>query len=318
MNLIHNSLFIIHNSFMFILSFIRIIKFSLQNIFRNIWLSVVIIVILTLALFSINILLLIKVISNITVDVIKEKIDINLYIKADTNENEILSLKAEINNLNQVRTTQYISKANALEIFKKTNQNNPEILQALRELGKNPLMPSIIIKPKNTTSPDDLINELNKINSDIIESRRFTNYELVLDKINNITDKANKIGLFISLIFASIMLLVVYNTMRIAIHSYRKEIGVMKLVGASNLFIHLPFLFTSIIYTLFGVIIAGIIFYLFLILIQPYLNLFLGYNTDLVYYFKVNFVKIFGVQFIGIGMVNILATWIAIRKYARV
>lgn len=296
----------------------RIIKFSLQNIFRNIWLSIIIVVILTLALFSINMLLLVKAISNITVDAIKEKIDINLYIKPDVSEDEILSLKTKIININQVKTARYISKADALEIFKKTNQNNPEILQALRELGKNPLMPSIVIKPKNTTFPDELINELNKINSDIIESRRFTNYESILNKINDIANKANKIGLFISLIFTAIMLLVVYNAMRITIHTYRKEIGIMKLVGASNLFIHLPFLLASIIYTLFGVIITGIIFYLFLILIQPYLNLFLGYNADLIYYFKINFIKIFSFQFIGIGMVNILATWIAIRKYARV
>jgi len=299
-------------------SIIRVIKFSLQDIFRNIWLSIVIVIILTLTLFSINMLLFIKVISATTVDAIKEKIDINLYIKADTQENEILDLKTKINNLKQVKTAHYVSKADALEIFKKTNQNNPEILQALRELGKNPLMPSIIIKPDNTTSADELINELNKINSDIIESRRFTNYKAALTKINNITDKANKILLFISLIFISIMLLVIYNAVRIAIYSHRKEIGIMKLVGASNSFVHMPFLFSSIVYTLFGIIIASIIFYSFLVFAQPYLNSFLDYNTNLINYYRINFIKIFALQFVSAGVVNILASWVAVRKYARV
>ena len=62
------------------LSFIRIIKFSFQDIFRNIWLSIVTVIILILALFSINMLLVVKVVGQTAVDVIKEKIDINLFL----------------------------------------------------------------------------------------------------------------------------------------------------------------------------------------------------------------------------------------------
>ena len=60
------------------LSLIRIVKFSFQDIFRNIWLSLVTVIILILALFTVNILLVVKVVGNTAVDAIKQKIDVNL------------------------------------------------------------------------------------------------------------------------------------------------------------------------------------------------------------------------------------------------
>jgi cell division protein FtsX len=63
------------------ISFARIIKFSLQDIGRNIWLSLVTIVILVLTLFSVNLLLAVRAISSTAVSTIKEKIDMSIYLK---------------------------------------------------------------------------------------------------------------------------------------------------------------------------------------------------------------------------------------------
>ncbi|MFH1822879.1 MAG: permease-like cell division protein FtsX [Patescibacteria group bacterium] len=304
---------------MLFLSFLRIIKFSLQDVGRNIWLSIVTITILILALFSINMLLVVKVISQTAIDAIKDKVDVSLYLVPEAEENEILALKAEISNLNQVKEVTFISKAEALEFFRKKNEDNPEILQALRELGKNPLTPSLVIKPKNTESVDQFITELNKIESGIIESRNFTDHKLLLGKINNITDKVNRVGFAVSLIFILTTLLVVYNAIRVAIYTHRREINIMKLVGASNPFVYMPFLFSSIIYTFIGVAVATVIFYPFLGLLQPYLEaFFIDYNINLVSYFNENFINIFGLQFAGIALINIFASFIAVRKYAKV
>ena len=75
------------------LSLYRIIKFSFQDIVRNIWLTIVTVTILLLALFSINTLITVRLISDNAVAAIKEKIDISLFLKADTAETEILVLK---------------------------------------------------------------------------------------------------------------------------------------------------------------------------------------------------------------------------------
>jgi len=304
---------------MFLFSFARVIKFSLQDIGRNIWLSLVTIIILVLALFSINLLLVVKVISATAISAVKEKIDISLYLRTNTEENRILALKAKISKLEQVKDIEYISQQAALESFKVKHKNNPEILQALVELGKNPLSPSLIIKPKNIDQYDELIASLNKIEDDIIESRNFADRKTMLEKINSITDKVSEAGLLMSLVFVFITLLVVYNAIRVAIYTHRMEIGIMKLVGASNWFIRAPYLLSSIIYTLIGLIATIIIFYPFLGLLQPYLEaFFIGYNFNVISYFNSHFIAIFGIEFLAAALINALASLVAVSKYSKV
>lgn len=304
---------------MFFLSLLRIIKFSFQDISRNIWLSLVTIIILVLALFSINMLLVVKVIGDSAVDAVKDKVDVSLYLEPSANEKEIESLETKINNLSEVKSVNYISKNEALEFFRQKNRENPEVMQALRELGTNPLTPTLIIKPENTESLDGLTHELNKINSDIIQSRNFTDHEAILGKINDVTDKVSNAGIAVSAIFILITLMVVYNSIRVAIYTHEREISIMRLVGASNSFIYMPFLFSSLFYTLIGLAVTIGIFYPFLTLLQPYLDTFFtNYNINIVHYFNSHFFVIFGLQFVCIALINIIASFIAVKKYSNV
>ena len=301
------------------LSFVRIIKFSLQDIFRNIWLSLVTVIILILALFTVNMLLVVKVIGDMAVEAVEEKIDVNLYLKPNAKEDEILTLKAKINNLSEVKNVEYISNAQALKNFKEKHQDNPEILEALRELNINPLTPTLVIKPENLDVFDNLINRLNALDESIIESRNFTNYKALLEKINSITDKVTEAGMFLSAIFIIITILVIYNSVRVAIYTHRRQITIMKLVGASSWFIQMPYLISGLIYTFFGVSAIMLIFYPFLSLLQPYLEaFFVGYNVNLLDFFYGNIFTVFGIQFLATAFVNIFASLIAVRKYSRV
>lgn len=264
-------------------------------------------------------LLVVKEIGNTAINAIKEKVDVSLYLKAEAEEDEIMSLKAEVGNLSQVSAVDYISKSEALEFFREKNSDNPEILQALRELGRNPLSPSLVIKPKDTESINELTKELNKIESGIIESRNFSDHKLMLNKINNITKKVSEVGLFVSLIFTSIALTIVFYSIRLSIYTHRREIAIKRLVGASNSFIYMPFLFSSLFYTLVGLVVIVVIFYPFLGLLQPYLEaFFIGFDVNVASYFNDNFIKIFGIQFAGIAIINILASLVAVKKYAKV
>lgn len=301
------------------LSLARILKFSFQDMTRNIWLTIVTITVLILSLILINTLLVVKVISNSTVKAIKEKVDITLYIKASTHEDQILALKAELSSMEGVRDVVYNSKEEALEFFRTKNQSNPEVLQALRELGRNPLSPSLIVYPTDVNKSADLINKLQQIDSEIIESRDFSDNSLMLEKIDNITKKVSQVGLLIVSIFVLISLSVVYNSIRVAIYTHRREIAIMRLVGASNIFIYLPFLFSAIFYTLVGILFVIALFYPFLSLLQPYLEVFFtGYSVNIVQYFSSNFWNVFGLQFLVITVINILASLVAVRKYAKV
>jgi len=302
-----------------ILSFARVIKFSFQDIFRNIWLSLVTIIILILALFTVNMLLVVKVVGDAAVGAIKEKIDINLFLKNSASEDEIDALRVKVSNLAEVKEVTYISKSEALENFKEKHRDNAEILEALRELGKNPLTPSLVIKPKDLNVFDDLINHLNTFDDEIIESRNFTNYKLLLSKINDITDKVSRAGYLLSGIFIFITILVVYNSVRVAIYTHRRQITIMRLVGASRWFIQMPYLLSGIIYALVGIIAVMFMFYPFLSLLQPYLEaFFVGYNVNLIEYYYGNILTIFGSQFLAAAFINIVAGYLAVRKYSRV
>ncbi len=304
---------------MFLLSFVRVIKFSLQDMFRNIWLTVATVSILVLALFSVDLLLTVKIISQTTITAVKEKIDVSLYLKNDASEEKITALRNNLSALPQVEEVNYISKQEALASFKTVHKNDPQILEALLELGRNPLSPSLIVKPKNIEIYDDLITALGKVNDDIIESKNFDDYKAMIAKINNITDKISQVGLVISAIFVLITILVVYNAIRVAIYTHRREIGIMKLVGASNWFIRAPYLVSSIVYTLIGVLITTALFYPFLGLLQPYLKTFFSdYNFNLITYFNQNFFMIFGLEFLGAMFINMLASLVAVSKYSKV
>ena len=301
------------------ISFLRVLKFSLQDISRNVWLSIVTITILVLTMFSINTLILTRAISENAINAVKEKVDISLYLKPDSSENEIFTLKTQINSLDDVKFVRYVSKQEALDSFRERNKNNPEILQALIELGRNPLSPSLIIGPKNINETSNLIERLKGLDSPIIESRDFSDNRIVLEKIDNITNRIDDVVLFIILIFVVTSLLVIYNSIKVAVYTHKKEIEIMKLVGASNAFVYAPFLMSSLIYTLIAtLIIIGLTFPLLQIL-QPYLEMFfVDYNIDIISYFVNNFILIFGSQFLGISIINMLASYLAAKKYSRV
>jgi len=301
------------------IALLRAIKFSLQDIARNVWLSIVTVIILILAFFSINLLLSVQVISDAAIDTVRDKIDVSMYMKAEAQESEILALRAQISALNNVREVIYVSKQQALEDFQTQHKNDPDILEALRELDSNPLSASLVIRPQDVNHYDSLIADLNRISSPIIESRNFEDHKLMLEKINTITERVNQAGFAVSLLFIFITLLVLYNTIRVAIYTHRSEIGIMRLVGASDWFIRAPFIVSSIIYTLIGIILTAGLFYLFLNLLQPYLEtFFMNYDFNIINYFSENFLQFFSLQFLGGVLINIIASLVAVRKYSNV
>lgn len=301
------------------LSFLRIIKFSFQDIVRNIWLSIVTITILTLALFSMNMLFTVKLISENAVEAVKNKINISLYFKPDASEAMILDVRQKVSAMANVKETTFISKSVALDNFKNNNKNNPEILNALKELGKNPLSPSLIIVPRDFDNSDSLITSLKMLESEAIESRDFSDNSAILEKIGFITARINEVGMFLILIFILTSLLVVYNAIKVAIYTHRQEIEIMRLVGASGFFIYTPYLFSAFIYALISTLIVIISFFPILSLLQPYLEVFFtGYNVNILTYYVDNFVLVFGTQFLAVFGITLVASLLAARKYAKV
>ncbi|MEI6597388.1 MAG: FtsX-like permease family protein, partial [bacterium] len=103
------------------------------------------------------------------------------------------------------------------------------------------------------------------------------------------------------------------------IYTHKREIGIMKLVGASTWFIRAPYLISGVIYGLIGVAAIMVILYPFLSFLQPYLAVFFsGFNVNILEYYNNNFFTIFGLEFLAVTLINFLASLIAVGKYSKV
>lgn len=300
----------------------RALKLGWQNFWRNRWLSLVTVLILILTLFLISLIVTVKVVADKTLDSVKEKVDMSVYFEPAADKIAVAQLQKRLKEMPEVAELIYISPDEAREKFRKENKDNPTVLEALDALDSNPLGAVLKIQAKKLDDYPTIVNVLDdqsyqKIIQD--KDRDFENNQSIIDKLSNITDNINKFGMVLALVFAVIAVLMIFNTIRINIYSYREEIGIMKLVGASNGFVRAPFVIESIIYALISSLIClGLIFTL-INTIAPFLNrFFAGYELNIVDYFNHNFVIILGGLIILSIIMCVLSSLIAVRRYLRV
>jgi len=299
---------------------LRIIKFAFQDFWRNIWLSLVTISILILALLSVNVLIFMNAMTDEVIQSVQEKIDVSVYFKESASQAEIDNLQTKLSELPEVREVVFVSKDEALEKFKEKHKDNQKIQETLQEIGENPLLNSVIIKANSTEEYDAVIAFLeNPEYSNLIQDKNFTDHRLIIDRINSVTNKVEKFGITVSIIFGIIAILIVYNAIRVTIYTHKEEIGVMRLVGATNWFIRTPFLIGSLLYAVLAVGLTVAILYPALGFIQPYFNnLLADYGFDLVAYFNSHFLLIFGAELLGVIILTVISSGMAIGKYLRV
>lgn len=296
----------------------RILKSGAVSFWRNRWISTATILIMVITLGLITSLFLMSVVADALLNDLEEKVDISVYFKLDTPESEILSVKSELEGISDVKSIEYISRDMALAKFEESHQNNPLIIKSLQELGENPLEASLNIKA-------NVIDEYESIAS-FLESPRFAGYvdtvnyrqnQKVIEKLSSILNTIRKSGFIAILILGFIAVLVTFNTIRLTIYSMREEIGVMRLVGASNWYIRGPFIVEGILHGTIASIFTTILFYPLIWFVSPKVSVFLP-GIDLLGYFNSNFWSIFLLQTLVGIVLGIISSLIAMRKYLKV
>ncbi|HEX9664293.1 MAG TPA: permease-like cell division protein FtsX [Patescibacteria group bacterium] len=301
-------------------SLLRALKYAFQNFWRNIWLSAITISIVVLALISINFLIILNVITKTGVTEIEDKVDISVYFRPEVSENIIFEIKSKLLTLKNVKEIIYISREEALASFKSNHQSDPQILKSLDEIDDNPLGATLIVKAKSTSDYPPILKVLNDLKyDDYIWDKDFEENEKIIQRISTISSRAKSIGLTVSVIFMMIALVVVYNTIRINIYTQRQEIGIMKLVGATNWFVRAPYLIDGLFYSLIGMIVTIVLIYPALGFLQPYMTTFFeNSNFSLLAYFNQNFAVIFGLELLAMMFLNSVSGFVATSKYLKV
>lgn len=296
----------------------RTFKEGMRNFLRNGWLSVATVSILMLSLYVVSVLYMVTVTASGLIKNIEEKASISVYFNSDVLEKNILEIKDKLEEFREIKSIEYISKEKALEDFKKNNADEPVIIQSLEELGENPLFPSLVVKaydPNNYQMINDYIGKANF--SENISRINYGKNKEIINKLNSIISTIKRVGVSLGALFAVVSILITFNAIRITIYAYRKEVEVMRLVGASNTFIRLPFIFEGMIYGVAASLSSMLILFVSAKFAAPYVSTAVP-SGNLVASYLSHFWLLLGMQ-LAIGvLLGVVSSWVAMRKYLKI
>jgi len=295
----------------------RILHYGFRNFWRNGWLSTVTVMVMTIALFVFVGLLMFGVVSAGAAASIQDKIDISVYFKNNTSEDQILNVKQSLENLSQVKGVEYVSRDEALQIFKDAHKEDAVISQGINQLNTNPLEASLNVKAKQPEQYAMIADYLKAPDlTSFIDSVSYSKNQVVIDRLTAIVGNVNRGGLALALIFAVIAGLVVFNSIRLAIYSNREEIGVMRVVGASNSFVRGPLVVEGIISGVLAAVFSLMVAAPFMYFVSPHLEVFIpGLNIFQYFYTHIFSLLLYQLLF-GVG-IGTLSSLVAVRRYLK-
>ncbi len=294
----------------------RSFSLSFKNIWRNKVLSVATIFVTATILFIFNVILAINLIAQDALRSLNEKIDLVIYVKETTDYTDVQKIVAELQTVNGVKDIKYVSKEEALAEMEATHPNISSAFEKY-ELG-NPLPASLSI---STTDPEYHKNIINFVNQDrykaylsSVISNNQDNNAIISGVSNNLIELTNftrKVIFWLIITFIIGGALIILNALQITLFARKREIGIMKLVGASNWFIRSPFILEAIIYGITAVVVS----FVMLFLLSKNISI---KGTELWnYYGEINFIAVFAFEAMITIILSVSSSMIAVHEYVK-
>jgi len=245
----------------------RIIRSGFVGFWRNAFVSLAAIFVMTVTLTVVGGVMLVNELLNAALVQIKDKVDINVYMVTTASEEAIFVLKGALESLPDVREVAYTSREESLSEFRERHSNDELTIQALDELGDNPLGASLSIRAKETSQYENIATFLEQRRDSenpelpLIDRINFNQNKSAIDRLTNIIDAIERSSYIAMIILVVSTVLIAFNTIRLAIYTTREEIAIMRLVGASNMFIRGPFMLQGIMYGLVSGVLTLLILY---------------------------------------------------------
>lgn len=300
----------------------RIVRSGFIGFWRNAFVSLSAIFVITVTLLVVGAMMLSSVLLRTTLTQIQEKVDINVYMVTSAEESRVLALKTSLEALPEVAEVVYTSRADALAQFTEKHKDDELTMQALDELGENPLGASLSIRAKETSQYEGIATFLNERHSaespdaPLIDRINYNQNKVAIEKLTNITHTVERVGFFTMIILIISSVLIAFNTIRLAIYTAREEIGIMRLVGASNMFIRGPFILQGVMYGFISGVVTLLILYPVVYWLGPKTETFFLFNIYV--YFVQNFGHLFTI-IVGAGVVlGVISSTLAIARHLRV
>ena len=294
-----------------------------KNFARGGAVSAATVLIMTVTLAIIGLLIFLSALLNYTLIAISGKVDVSVYFVTTASEREIFAIRDQLQKLPQVSSVSYTSADDALSAFRARHANDQLTLQALNELGGNPLDASLEIQAKNPSDYESIVNfleaspTLSAGGSSIVDRINYAQNKEVIDRLTLAIKATREIGFAVVVLFATASILIAFATVRLAIYTAKDEIAVMRLVGASNAYIQGPFIITG--------IITGVLSALLVLLLLWPATWYAGTKTadwfggfNIASYYASHFSFVFFILIASGIVLGAIASVFAVRKYLKI
>ncbi len=276
---------------------------------------------MTMTLLVIGSLMFLSALISQFIGYVEGKVDVNVYFVTTAEEGAVLDLQKELEQLPEVEYVTYTNREEALQLFRERHQDDQLTVQALDELGENPFGAALSIKAIESSQYEGIARYLtDRIEADpsgsFIETVNYAQNKAVIDQLTTVTTYVERFGYIVMVVFALASILITFNTIRLAIFTAREEISVMRLVGATNMYIRGPFVVEGTIYGVAAAIISLIIFFPLSFALKGATTAM--FNADIFSHYLSNFFVFFFVLILTGAVLGALSAFLAVRKYLTV
>ncbi|HEX9094198.1 MAG TPA: permease-like cell division protein FtsX [Coriobacteriia bacterium] len=294
---------------------------ALQSFRKNWVMSLVAVTIIYISLLLVGAFFLTGALLNRVVTSFEAKVSINIFLKDGAADADLTALQDAIRKDARVEGVTYVSKDEALKRFKERTKNTPQLVEQLRG---NPLPASLEIKLKDPRQVKEVVGYIKTIpalancikNPKDPEAEDIRYGQNIVENLFAATAAVRMFVLVFVIMLLVVSLVLIGNTIRLAIYSRRKEIGIMRLVGASNWFIRTPFLFEGVLQAIIGAVLAILTLMAAQALIVPWLQNNLRFLPVAVE--SSTIAQLMGLLMLTGILIGLVGSGAAVRKYLKV
>ncbi len=305
------------------LTFMRMLRYGVNNLTRNAWLTIAASAVMTITLLVIFTTIAARTVLMDTAEGARDKIEMLIYLETGTDEDDVKAIEEKIDQLSTVTAVTSESPSEARSNFAEEQKANPDALAALNE-ATNKFPWTLRVKIVDINDPFEL-REFVRSDEDVqaaIDPDRPPSFEgersAAINTIGRWVVFAERFGVGAAVVFIAISALIIFNTIRMAIFSRKDEIQMMKLIGADRSFIRGPFIVEAIFYGFIAAVIATAIGMSVLYASKDGLQSY-GVKVETVVSFVTDYavVTLLGMILIG-AIIGVISSLLATRQYLKI
>ncbi|WP_438348883.1 permease-like cell division protein FtsX [Paenibacillus sp. FA6] len=224
-------------------TFLRHLREGCKNVFRNGWMSIASITSIVVSLFVLGVFILLVLNVNQLADDVDSKVQISAYLNLDVDQKMRETINTEIGLIPEVSKVTFVSKEQGLKEFtERLGEDGKELLSGF-DKDNNPLPDTLVVEVIEATTVVQVAEKITALNESHPESpiMKVKYGEGAVEKLFKITRAVRNIGFIFVGVLGVMSMFLISNTIRVTILARRREISIMKLVGATNYFIRWPF-----------------------------------------------------------------------------